>query len=1070
MPGWEASGLMRAVRSVTPAPRPASDGRARVFISYSRKDVEFATWLRRGLDQRGVLVFRDIEDTLPGEEWWRRLQGLISQADTVIFVLSPNSVASSVCRDEVAYALKLSKRVFPAVIADVNWALAPEGLVKLHGLFFDDVTQRDAALGHLVEALETDIGWIREHTRLGEIALHWDAHQRPAGELLRGRALEHAEQWLTQRPKTARSPTNLHQEYILASRSAARQRGRLAVVVSLALAIAMTGIGIFAWLQKQEAQLQQAAVQRREVMLQVQKSRLLTEFANQSLRDGDPVTAALLAVEALPDLETNPERPYYSSAEFALHKALRQRQEHLVLGGKYIVRNALFSSDERQVLTAENDGRVRIWDATTGKAVDQLEPRKRGARTLSYSADGRRIVVGYDDGVARLFDAETRSLLLELPPQAQSIRVAVFSPDGSRLLTAGEGDSTVWDATSGERKFSLTAPRLTVHSAAFSPDGGTILTVSQDHIARIWNAQSGERIAELRAEVSHAAYSPDGKRIVTATQDGTARVWSDAGNELDRLVGNGAPVLFAEFSPDGAYIITTSEDKTARLWSLAARAAVRALGQVPGQLGNQVQGHVLVGHTDSVRSAVFSGDGKRVATISDDLSVRVWDVERGTRIAVFKGHLDRITSAVFSKDGQMLLTASEDSTARIWTTKAKADYEVLEGSDEALFAAFSADGKRLVTTYGDGTVRLWDGETGALIRLLKGPKEEVVSAAFRRDAKEIVTASRDGPARIWDLEADNEYVELEPDPETEGVNSAVYSPDGRFILTASNSGRATLWQGGRRLRDFKLDASELFSAGFSRDGRRIVVASANGTAGIWSAESGKLLVVLKGHTGPCWTAFFSSDGSRVLTAGDTTARLWDSATGRQINSRQINIRDPLSGSFVPSRMFSTEFDPTERSVLMVTRNIPFVYRWDLESGEAITFSGEAAGSPDDGAHSGQVARTSFGPQGLTVVTASNEGTARLWDVATGAPIDILRHSETAVSSAAISPDGRRIVTTSKDGSTRLWRAFASTQELINFAKLELPRCLRPEQRQRFGLEGSESPWCRALSKWPIGQE
>ena len=115
-------------------------------------------------------------------------------------------------------------------------------------------------------------------------------------------------------------------------------------------------------------------------------------------------------------------------------------------------------------------------------------------------------------------------------------------------------------------------------------------------------------------------------------------------------------------------------------------------------------------------------------------------------------------------------------------------------------------------------------------------------------------------------------------------------------------------------------------------------------------------------------------------------------------------------------------------------------------------------------------RASFSAQGRTIVTASNDGTARLWDAAKGAPIDVLKHSEKAVSYAAISPDGRRIVTTSRDGSARLWRSFASTRELIDFARRDLPRCLQPEQRQRFGLEGSASPWCRDLSKWPVVQK
>ena len=208
------------------ADRPAGDT-TRVFVSYSRKDSEFANWLRDGLAEHGVEVFRDIDDTLPGEEWWRRLQGLIGKADTIVFVLSPNSAASTVCRDEVAYAQRLNKRIFPAVIADVDWASAPDGLARIHSVFFNDAGARAAALRQLVAALATDIDWIREHTRLGELAGHWDAHKRRYADLLRGSALDAAEHWLIRRPKGAHAPTNLHQEYIGASRLAARQRARL---------------------------------------------------------------------------------------------------------------------------------------------------------------------------------------------------------------------------------------------------------------------------------------------------------------------------------------------------------------------------------------------------------------------------------------------------------------------------------------------------------------------------------------------------------------------------------------------------------------------------------------------------------------------------------------------------------------------------------------------------------------------------------------------------------------------------------------------------------------------------
>jgi hypothetical protein len=150
-----------------PSQRPPQ---AKVFISYSRSDEAFAITLGREIEARGIEVLRDVDDTLPGEEWWRRLQSLIGAADAIVFVLSRRSVESKVCRDEVAYGEELRKRIFPAVIEDVDWASVPPGLVARHSVFFKDEAQRPASLDQLVAALLTDIDWIREHTRLFERA------------------------------------------------------------------------------------------------------------------------------------------------------------------------------------------------------------------------------------------------------------------------------------------------------------------------------------------------------------------------------------------------------------------------------------------------------------------------------------------------------------------------------------------------------------------------------------------------------------------------------------------------------------------------------------------------------------------------------------------------------------------------------------------------------------------------------------------------------------------------------------------------------------------------------------
>src|SRR6267154_1418725 len=104
----------------------------RVFLSYSRKDQVIAVALRKALEEGGVEVFRDIDDTFVGEEWWVRLMELIARADAIIFLLSPESARSPTCAKEVDHAQGQGKRILSAVLADVDWTAAPPGLSKIH--------------------------------------------------------------------------------------------------------------------------------------------------------------------------------------------------------------------------------------------------------------------------------------------------------------------------------------------------------------------------------------------------------------------------------------------------------------------------------------------------------------------------------------------------------------------------------------------------------------------------------------------------------------------------------------------------------------------------------------------------------------------------------------------------------------------------------------------------------------------------------------------------------------------------------------------------------------------------
>ena len=181
--------------------REGAEPRARVFISYSRKDMAFADRLEAALKARGFDPLIDRTEIYAFEDWWKRIEALIGRADTVVFVLSPDAIASEVALKEVAHASSLNKRFAPIVCRRAEDSATPEALRRLNFIFFDDPQRFEASTDKLAEALQTDIGWIRNHTEYGEAARRWSAGGRPSGLLLRSPTLEAAERWIASRPR-----------------------------------------------------------------------------------------------------------------------------------------------------------------------------------------------------------------------------------------------------------------------------------------------------------------------------------------------------------------------------------------------------------------------------------------------------------------------------------------------------------------------------------------------------------------------------------------------------------------------------------------------------------------------------------------------------------------------------------------------------------------------------------------------------------------------------------------------------------------------------------------------------
>jgi WD40 repeat protein len=391
---------------------------------------------------------------------------------------------------------------------------------------------------------------------------------------------------------------------------------------------------------------------------------------------------------------------------------------------------------------------------------------------------------------------------------------------------------------------------------------------------------------------------------------------------------------------------------------------------------------------------------------------------------VLRGHGDAVRRAVFSPDGQKVVTASADKTARVWSKEGTLLATLAGHTQEVQCVAFSPDGQQVVSGCLDGSVKVWSTE-GKLLATLEGHGQQVNTMAFSPDGRRVVTASADMTARVWTPEG---KLRATLQGHSGGVQTAAISPDGQHVVTASLDKTARVWStSGELLATLTGHTGWVNAAAFSPDGQKVVTASMDATARIWTTD-GKLQATLTGHgTGADNTggglagvlsAAFSPDGKRVVTASqDGTARVWEVDEGMFAVVSGRSAWKALARLAGHSHwVFSAAFSPDGQRVVTVSED-GTARVWDvketlLQDRWLATLVGHGKG----------VLSVAFSPDGQQLVTASKDGTARIWSIAEpGVLATLVGHART-VSWAAFSPDGQRVVSGSEDETARVWSA------------------------------------------------
>jgi uncharacterized protein (TIGR03067 family) len=299
-----------------------------------------------------------------------------------------------------------------------------------------------------------------------------------------------------------------------------------------------------------------------------------------------------------------------------------------------------------------------------------------GLAAAALSGDGQWLAVGggevHKSGTVTLWSAATGKVRFALAGHGDLVLALAFSPDGKTLASGGWDKSVrLWDVGTGNKLAVLRGHSRQVWSLAFSPDGKLLASGSEDRTARLWDVATGREKASIGGRAASAVgFSADGQTLTVGGDDGTVGLWNvGKGREVATLKEHTNRVVAVAFAPDGKTLATGSWDATVKLWEPAT-----------GRLKA-----TLVGHRGSLVSLAYSPDSKLLASacqyhrvsrdgvtgeiteVEDGSEVKVWSTEFGkARLTFEPGGRPGLVAVGFSPDGKTLTTVSEDGTVKRW--------------------------------------------------------------------------------------------------------------------------------------------------------------------------------------------------------------------------------------------------------------------------------------------------------------------------------------------------------------------------------------------------------------------
>jgi RNA polymerase sigma factor (sigma-70 family) len=703
------------------------------------------------------------------------------------------------------------------------------------------------------------------------------------------------------------------------------------------------------------------------------------------------------------------------------------------------VRFLAYLGDGKEVLTASQDGALRVWDAATGKLMRKFGkvgnaggnggvmvfPAQAGAMMMpamnvlsavALSPDQKTLVIGSQDGTMTLWDVaegkEVRSF--KANPQMAPTQLT-WTPDGKSLfMNSYDPFVRQFDVSDGKeiRKFGE-QPKGQVQVRIFgwgvgsngglavTPDGKTLLVNRLDFANNQQSIQlhsyeisSGKEASvlkgpQLQAGISSVVISPDAKLIAWGHYTGVVHVWDiAAGKEVQKLTGPqnmGAAAM--TFTTDGKRLAVRNNDQAIRLWDVADGEQLRLFGD-PIALGRGFNGGFIQSNI------ALSADGSLLASATGANTVRQWDVKTGKEVAVKSSHHGSVAAVALSPDGKTAMTRSTDNVLHLWDADKGIETKSQSLAGNVSQAAFSADGKLLALGGFDGTVHIWDALNAKEMKEWKAGNQGFASLALTPNGKTLAVRGFDQSIRLFDVATGNELRQVVAAP-------PAANPGGGFAIVAY-TGNA----GSTQTLTFSPDGTLL--AGLAVDAPAGAVnavprAPTTSSLRLWDVATGKVMRKFEAPKTAVLALAFSPDGRTIATANaDNTISLWEAASGKERSKITVKV------AALPKPAEDAQTAELRKAAQALVQ---------LQSGARVGGGGNAV-----------LSCLSYSPDGKQLAAGGADGQVRFFDAATGKETSVLKGHQAGVITVAFAADGKRLATGSTDTTALVWQVPAVTED------------------------------------------